>query len=365
MPANYHADVIGSLLRPRYLWEARAALEAGQMDAQEFKRIEDRAVDQAIALQEGCGLDVISDGELRRFSFLDHLLAEIDGVTEQPGAAVRFHAQDPSEDWDWHPPVTITAKIRARRMMTIEEFSYARARARRPVKVTLPSPLILYGAWSPELSTAAYSDPWEMFADAAAVMREEARALARLGCTYIQIDSPDLGTLVDPENRQLRESLGMPTERTLTEGVDIINSVADVPGVTFGLHLCKGNYQSKWIAAGGYDETADKIFSRMDNIDVFLLEYEDERSGSFEPLAKMPSDKRVILGLVSSKRAEVEPSDVLAARIDEASRYVDRERLGLSTQCGFASVSIGANLITQDTQQRKLELVGEVARQVW
>ena len=223
----------------------------------------------------------------------------------------------------------------------------------------------MLGAWSPELSAAAYADPWEMFADAATLMRDEARELARLGCTYVQIDAPDLGTLVDPENRGLRESLGMPTERTLTEGVDIINSVADVPGVMFGLHLCKGNYQSKWIAAGGYDETADKIFSRMSNIDVFLLEYEDEQSGTFEPLAQMPDDKIVILGLVSSKRDEVEPVDMLTARIDQAARYVDRERLGLSTQCGFASVSIGANLIRADTQQRKLELVAEVARQAW
>jgi 5-methyltetrahydropteroyltriglutamate--homocysteine methyltransferase len=366
MPAGCHADVIGSLMRPRYLWEARAALDGGQMPPREFKRIEDRAVDQAIAMQEGCGLDVVSDGELRRFSFLDQLLGtEVEGGTLKEGAAVRFHARDPAEDWEWHPPVTITGKIRARRMITPEEYAYARGRARRPVKITLPSPLVLYGAWSPELSTAAYADPWEMFTDAAALMRDEARELARLGCTYIQIDSPDLGTLVDPENRQLRESLGMPTERTLTEGVDIINSVADVPGVTFGLHLCKGNYQSKWIAAGGYDETADKIFGRMSNIDVFLLEYEDERSGSFEPLAKMPDDKMVVLGLVSSKRTEVEPAGTLIARIDEAARYVDRERLGLSTQCGFASVSIGANLISEDTQQRKLELVGEVARQAW
>ena len=216
MPATHHADVIGSLLRPRYLFQARAALEAGQLHAQEFKQIEDRAVDQVIALQEGCGLDVISDGEQRRFSFLDQLLGEIEGGTGKEGAAVRFHGQDSSEDWDWHPPVTITGKIRARRMMTLKEFSYARARARRPVKVTLPSPLVLYGAWSPELSTAAYRDPWEMFADAATLMRNEARELARLGCTYIQIDSPDLGTLVDPENRQLRESLGHPATQART-----------------------------------------------------------------------------------------------------------------------------------------------------
>ncbi|MGE5286632.1 MAG: cobalamin-independent methionine synthase II family protein [Micromonosporaceae bacterium] len=364
MPGNRHAEVIGSLLRPGYLSEARAALDAGRIDPPEFKRIEDRAVDQAIALQEGCGLDVISDGELRRFSFLDQLLDEIEGVAESPGAAVRFHGSDPGEDWDWHPPVTVTGKIRARRMMTIEEFSYARARARRPVKVTLPSPLVLYGAWSPEHSRAAYADAYEMFADAATLMREEAQALARLGCTYVQIDSPDLGTLVDPENRALRESLGMPTERTLTEGVDIINSVADVPGVTFGLHLCKGNYQSKWIATGGYDEIADKVFGRMTNIDVFLLEYDDERSGTFAPLAKMPDDKTVVLGLVSSKRPELESTEVLTARVDEAARYVGRERLALSTQCGFASVSIGANLIGEDTQRRKLELVAEVAHEL-
>jgi methionine synthase II (cobalamin-independent) len=135
----------------------------------------------------------------------------------------------------------VAGKLRGRQMLTIEEFSYARARARVPVKVTLPSPLVLYSAWSPEVSTSAYKDAYEMFADAATIIRDEVHALASLGCTYVQIDSPDLGTLVDPENRTLRESLGMPTERTLTQGVDILNSVADVPGVTFGLHLCKGN----------------------------------------------------------------------------------------------------------------------------
>jgi 5-methyltetrahydropteroyltriglutamate--homocysteine methyltransferase len=343
MMRTYHADVIGSLLRPRHLFEARAALDAGRLEPQEFKQIEDRAVDEAIALQEGCGLDVVTDGELRRFS---------------------FHGQG-GEIWDWHAPITITGKFRGKRMLTLEEFAYARGRARKPVKVTLPSPLVLYSAWSPELSAAAYRDAYEMFADAAAVIRDEVHALARLGCTYIQIDSPDLGTLVDPENRTLREELGMPTERTLTEGVDIIDSIADVPGVTFGLHLCKGNYQSKWIATGGYDSTAEAIFGRMHNIDVFLMEYDDERSGTFEPLAKVPDDKVVVLGLVSSKTTEIEPVVDITARVNEAAKYVDLERLALSTQCGFASVSIGANLIGADTELAKLELVGEVARQIW
>ena len=223
----------------------------------------------------------------------------------------------------------------------------------------------MYSAWSPEHSRPAYSVPFELFADAAGIIRAEAAELARLGCTYIQIDSPDLGTLVDPENRALREGLGISTERTLTEGVDIINSVADVPGVRFGLHICKGNNKSTWIAAGGYEFTADKVFSRSDNYDVFLLEYDDERSGSFEPLANVPDDKVVVLGLVSSKVPELESVDSLVARIDEAARYVGRERLALSTQCGFSPVSIGGNLISEETQERKLELVAEVAHQVW
>jgi 5-methyltetrahydropteroyltriglutamate--homocysteine methyltransferase len=365
MTRTHHSDVIGSMLRPRYLWEARAALEAGQMAPPDFKRIEDRAVDAAIALQEGCGLDVVSDGELRRFSFLDQLLGpDIDGVIEQPGATITFRGPE-GQAWDWQPPITVTGKLHSRRMLTVEEFSYSRGKARVPVKVTLPSPLVTYSAWSPELSAPAYQDAYEMFADCATIIRDEIRELARLGCRYVQIDSPDLGTLVDPENRALRESLGMPTERTLTEGIDIINSVAEVPGVTFGLHLCKGNNQSLWIATGGYDFTAEAIFGRMRNFDVFLMEYDDERSGGFEPLAKVPDDKRVVLGLISSKTTTIEPVPEVVARVDEAAKYIDKERLAVSTQCGFASVSVGANHITEATQQRKLELVGEVARAIW
>jgi 5-methyltetrahydropteroyltriglutamate--homocysteine methyltransferase len=363
MPQTYHSDVIGSLLRPKYLTQARSANEAGQLSAPEFKRIEDRAVDQAIAMQEGVGLNVITDGEFRRFSFLDQIIGELEGVTEREGAPVHF--RNANTGFDWHAPYTVTGKIRQRRKLTIEEFAYARARATKPVKVTLPSPLVLYSMWSPELSTAAYKDAYEMFADAAAIVRAEAEALAQLGCTYIQIDSPDYGTLVDPENRELRESLGMPTERTLTEGADILNTVGDIPGVTFGLHLCKGNYLSQWIAAGGYDLTAEALFGRLTNFDVFLLEYEDERSGSFEPLAKVPDDKAVVLGLVSSKTTTLESPKELTARVHEAARYIGLERLGLSTQCGFSSVLIGANLINEDVEERKLELVAEVAHQIW
>lgn len=363
MPQIHHSDVIGSLLRPKYLQQARDAYAAGQLPAPHFKRIEDRAVDQAIAMQEGVGLDVITDGELRRFSFLDQLVGELDGV--QPIDAAPIHFKNATEDWIWHNPFTVTGKISQKRKLTIEEFAYNRARATKRVKVTLPSPLILYTSWSPERSTAVYRDAYELFADGAAIIKAEIEALAALGATYIQIDSPDIGTLVDPENRELRETLGMPTERTLTEGLDIFNSVADVPGVTFGMHVCKGNNMSQWIGSGGYDFTAEAVFGRLTNFDVFLLEYDDERSGSFEPLAKAPDDKQIILGLVSSKTTTLEPLAELTARVHEAAKYTGLERLGVSTQCGFSSTLPGANLTNEDVQERKLELVVELAHHIW
>jgi len=363
MPQMHHSDVIGSLLRPKYLQQARDAYAAGQLPAPDFKRIEDRAVDQAIAMQEGIGLDVITDGELRRFSFLDQVVGEIDGVELMDAAPIHF--KNATEDWIWHNPFTVTGKISQKRKITLEEFAYNRARATSRVKVTFPSPLLFYTAWSPERSTAAYRDAYELFADGAAIIKAEIEALAALGCTYIQIDSPDIGTLVDPENRELRETLGMPTERTLTEGLDIFNSVADVPGVTFGVHVCKGNNMSQWIGSGGYDFTAEAVFSRLTNFDIFLLEYDDERSGSFEPLAKAPDDKQVILGLVSSKTTTLEPLAELTARVHEAAKYTGLDRLGVSTQCGFSSTLPGANLTNEDIQERKLELVAELAHHIW
>jgi 5-methyltetrahydropteroyltriglutamate--homocysteine methyltransferase len=363
MPQVHHSDVIGSLLRPRYLTRARDVYAAGELSPVEFKRIEDRAVDQAIAMQEGVGLDVVTDGEYRRFSFLDQVVSEVDGVEPIEGAPVHF--KNATEDWIWHNPFTVTGKISQKRKITLEEFAYNRARAAKRVKVTFPSPMLFYSAWSPELSTAAYRDAYELFADAAAIIRAECAELASLGCTYIQIDSPDIGSIVDPENREMRESLGMPTERTLTEGLDIFNSVGDIPGVTFGVHVCKGNNMSQWISAGGYDITAEAMFRRLTNFDVFLLEYDDDRSGSFEPLAQAPDDKQVILGLVSSKTTTLEsPGDVIA-RIHEAAKYTGLERLGVSTQCGFSSTLPGANLTTEDVQQQKLALVAEVAGTVW
>jgi len=334
MATTFHADVVGSLLRPDYLLRARAQHEAGELPAPAYKEIEDRAVDQTIALQEGTGLPVVTDGELRRHSFIDQLLADVDGLTPDPSGEhipVPFRDEQGLEQLVFRVPLSATGRLQRRRMMTVEEYAYARARARRPVKVTLPSPLMLFLVWSPERSREAYGDPFELFADGLRLMREEAEELARLGCEYIQVDAPDFGQLVDDAQRSVWEQAGISVERVFSEGVDMLNELASVPDVTFGLHLCKGNYDSKWISEGGYDAIAKQLFRRATSYDVFLLEYENERSGSFEPLREVPDDKTVVLGLVSSKFDELESPEQLLARIDEASRHFPREQLGLST----------------------------------
>jgi 5-methyltetrahydropteroyltriglutamate--homocysteine methyltransferase len=358
------ADVLGSLLRPAYLAEARQKHDAGDMSAAEFKKIEDRAVDEAIALQEAAGLDVITDGEMRRFTFFDQFTAALEGVTHEEGEAVPFHSEPGKVDVDFHSPVCVTGRVKRRRMLTLEEFAYSRARASRPVKVTLPSPLMFFTMWSPTHSTAAYGDPFELFADGVDLVREEARALADIGCEYIQIDAPDFGQLVEDSERERWQRLGIPVERVMSEGVEMLNAVADVPGVRFALHLCKGNYQSLWISAGGYERISSHVFKGTPNFDVYMLEYDDERSGGFEPLEDLPDDKRVVLGLVSTKHDDLESIDELTARVEEAAKHFPREHLGLSTQCGFASVAMG-NEISVEGQERKLRRVAEAASAIW
>ncbi|MGH3203764.1 MAG: cobalamin-independent methionine synthase II family protein [Streptosporangiaceae bacterium] len=364
----YRADTIGSLLRPTYLKLAREQFEAGQLTPTAYKQIEDRAVDRAIAMQEGVGLDVVTDGELRRHTFIDQLTEQVDGLTPDSGDSghipVPFHDEAGAVKSVFTIPLSVTDKLRRRRMMTVEEYSYARARARRPVKVTLPSPLMLFLVWSPQRSRDAYGDPFELFADGLRLMRSEAEELARLGCRYIQVDAPDFGQLVDQEQRAAWERAGISVDRVFSEGADMLNELAAVPGVTFGLHLCRGNYDSDWISSGAYEAISKQLFQRAANYDVFLLEYDDERSGSFAALSDIPDDKVVVLGLVSTKFDRMEPPDQLTARIGEASHYFPREQLALSTQCGFASAGPG-NAISEGAQENKLRLVGEVADRVW
>jgi methionine synthase II (cobalamin-independent) len=246
-----------------------------------------------------------------------------------------------------------------------EEFAYARGRAKNPLKVTLPSPLMLNMFWSPEHSSAAYADPFQLFADTAEIINEEVRDLAAIGCEYIQIDAPELAVLVDPTAQAaLYEKNGISSKRLLTEGVDLINSVAETAGVRFALHTCRGNNDGRWLAKGGYDVILKEIVKRATGFDIFLLEYDNPRSGSFAPLADIPSQKTVVLGLVSTKRAELESEEGLMARIDEAARYFPPEQMALSTQCGFNSGFRG-NPVGEVAQEKKLRLVADVAHRVW
>ncbi|MEW6298145.1 MAG: cobalamin-independent methionine synthase II family protein [Thermodesulfobacteriota bacterium] len=369
MSLPYHAEVIGSLLRPEYLKEARKRWEAGTLSTAAFKRVEDRAVDEMLALQERCGVDVVTDGEMRRTHFIAPLTDVITGVRSIPAfTRVWRKPHDPGvrgEETEIQVQYAVVEKIRRIRSLTAEEFAYARGRATKPLKVTLPSPLMMTLRWSPEFSRGAYPDPFQLFADAAAIVRQEAQELAMLGCEYIQIDAPELGMLCDPDRRrQDFADRGMDPDRLLTEGIDLLNAVADVAGVQFALHVCRGNNKGYYVGEGGYEPIAKQVFQRARNFSRFLLEYDDWRSGSFEPLREIPADKDVVLGLISSKTTEPEPPDLVVKRIEEASRYFPREQLGLSTQCGFGTVWDG-NPVPESTQEAKLRLVAEIAHRVW
>ena len=360
----HRAEVIGSMLRPAYLMEARAAFEQGALGTSDFKRLEDRAVDQVIAMQEGSGVDVVTDGEMRRFLFMGPITETVEGI-EPIEDGVPMPWNSPEGETEWTSPMAVTSKLRKVRSMVTEEYSYARARARLPLKVTVPSPLVLYGFWSPSHSTGAYEDAFAMFADAAEVGRSEIQELVSLGCEYIQVDAPELATLVDPRVRDWAERLGFGAERMLSEGIDLINSMVEgISGVRLGIHLCRGNNAGMWMASGGYDYIAKALFERATAFDAFFLEYDDPRSGSFEPLSGAPDDKQVVLGLVSSKSPELEARDELTARIDEAAGFFPREQLGLSTQCGFGSVAFG-NPISEADEESKLRLVAETAHAAW
>ena len=348
----FRAEVVGSMLRPAYLKEARAALESGQLTLPHFKRIEDRAVDQVIAAQEGSGVEVVTDGEMRRFLFMGPITETVSGI-EMVEEGTTMPWASPDGELEWTSPAAVTSTLQKKRSLVSEEYSYARARARLPLKVTVPSPLVLYGFWNTTHSTAAYKDPFEMFADAAAVGRSEIEELVALGCEYIQVDAPELATLVDPRVRDWVDAQGMPADRMLTEGIDLINGmVADISGARLAIHLCRGNNAGMWMATGGYDYIASALFDRTTAFDAFLLEYDDPRSGSFERLAKAPQDKQIVLGLVTTKSPREQTAAEIVQRIDEASRSFPRDQLGVSTQCGFSSIAAG-NPITEDDEERK------------
>ncbi len=363
-----HVEHVGSLLRPSYLLQARQAKAAGDLDSAGFKAAEDRAVREAVALQEQAGLPVVTDGELRRESFQSQLAEAVDGFR---GAGL--------DAWlwgDWHseemgdlsverpPDLAVAEPLRPRRNLAAEEYTFLRSCTDRVGKVTLPSPTLFAGLWSPEQSAVAYPSLDSFMADVVDILRDEARELVRLGCTYIQLDAPHYPLLIDPRWREFYEQRGWELQRWLSYGIELDNAVIEAGRpATLGFHLCRGNQHSRWLVAGGYDAIARPVFGGV-HADRLLLEYDDERSGSFDPLRLVPAEKTVVLGLVTTKTPRLEAEGELQARVREASRLIDLERLAVSTQCGFAT-SVGGNAVTVDDERRKLELLARTAQRTF
>jgi 5-methyltetrahydropteroyltriglutamate--homocysteine methyltransferase len=358
---SIRAEVVGSLLRPDSLKEARHRAESGQMSAADFKHEEDREVAAAIRLQEEAGIDVITDGELRRYAFYGHLVESFDGFDREGGWAIPFR-DEKGDELVFKRPVVVD-KLRWRRSMCGEEWVFLRAVAAKPGKVTMISAQQAAAYYDPKQSAGAYPTRDAFLADIVDVSRREVEELVRLGCTYIQIDGPQYGALLDAKMREGYRQRGSDPEKVIDLCIELDNAIIEGhPGVTFGLHICRGNNQSKFYAEGDYEPIA-RIFEKT-RFQRFLLEYDDRRSGGFEPLQHLPEDRVAVLGLVTNKKPQLESEEELKRRIEEASRYVPMERLALSPQCGFASTMEG-NKVTPDDQRAKLELVGKVARELW
>jgi 5-methyltetrahydropteroyltriglutamate--homocysteine methyltransferase len=364
MATPYRADQVGSFLRPAELLEARARGAA----AEEVRAVEDRHVLRVLARQRELGFEVFTDGELRRRNFMSDFTDAVEGF-DMGGAVPRAWqaGQQPPA------PVSsiagiVTARLRQVRPLTGDELPFLKAHSPGPIKMTLPSatqfPAISF-RWG--MSEAAYPSPQALLWDIVEIMKAELARVAAEGVAYVQIDAPRYSYFVDPKWRDwIRAEMKADPAALLEESIRADNAclaAARRPGVTLAMHLCRGNNRSHWYAEGGYDDIAETLFGAM-AVDRFLLEYDDERSGTFEPLRLVPRDKAVVLGLVSSKRPALESGDELRRRIDEASRYVPLERLALSPQCGFASTMEG-NLLTEDEQWAKLGLVADTARRVW
>ena len=357
----YRSDVVGSLLRPSYLKEARDKYGSHKMSDVDFKQVEDRAVNDAIALQDRAGIEVLTDGEMRRYAFYGHLIDAVEGFDKFGGWAIPFR-NEKGEELVLPRPVVVS-RLRKKRPLCAEEFTYLRARTHSAAKTTMISAQQAAAYYDSKKSAGAYPNVEAYLADLVDILRDEVQELVRLGCTYIQIDSPQYTALLDPQLREGYRQRGNDPDRLLDLSIEMDNAViGDHPGIIFGLHLCRGNNQSRFYAAGDYGPIT-KVF-RNTRFQRFLLEYDDERSGGFEPLRQVPEDRTVVLGLVSSKIAKLESKDELKQRIDSASAFIPLERLALSPQCGFASTMEG-NLLTDADQEAKLRLVAETAREVW
>jgi 5-methyltetrahydropteroyltriglutamate--homocysteine methyltransferase len=367
MPVTARVEHVGSLLRPDYLRQARAAGAAGELTPAAFKAIEDRAVRETVARQEEIGLPVVTDGELRRESFQAELTAACDGFSGVGLDAWLWGAWHSAEVGDLTTPrpagLAVVDRLRKRRNLAAEEFTFLRGCTSATGKVTLPSPTLLSNLWSPELSAGAYPTLDAFMADVTEVLRDEVRELVRLGCGYIQLDAPHYPLLLDPVWREFYEDRGWPMERWLSYGVELDNAVIEAGRpATFGFHLCRGNQLGRWLVSGGYEPIAGPVFGQV-QADRLLLEYDDERSGGFDPLRLVPDNKVIVLGLVTTKTSRVEPAEELTARLRQAQFMVGKDRLAVSPQCGFATSAEG-NPVTAEAQWGKLTQLVKIAKDI-
>jgi methionine synthase II (cobalamin-independent) len=371
-------DVVGSLLRPAIVKEARVRYDDGTLSAEEFRAIEDAAVVEAVRLQEGAGLDVVTDGEIRRLNFQDSFGASVEGYDAARSTLKvyerRVEGSAPLQRWEipkiQEAGTAVSHRRPAKARLTLahnvplEEYRFVSGVAKKPAKVSLIGPDRISQRFDYQASTAVYRGMDEFLADVVAIERAIIKSLADEGCRYVQIDAPGFTAYVDPPSMaQMRARGEDPMEnfaRSLKAEAAVIENF---PGMTFGIHLCRGNQRSMWHREGSYDAIAERLFAELPH-DRFLLEYDSPRAGTFDALRFVPKGKVVVLGLISSKVAELEKMDDLKRRIDEAARFIALDQLAISPQCGFASDVVG-NLLSEDDQKRKLERVAETARAVW
>ena len=363
----FRADHVGSLLRPPALKEAREAHQAGRIPAEKLQEAEDAAVREVVKLQEDVGLEGITDGEVRRGSWHMDFLYQIGGVTKyQDNLKVKFNNAQGGIEFT-PSALKVTGKLKLTKTIFGDAFSYLKSvTSQGTPKLTIPAPsMIHYRGGSAAIDPAVYPDVSQFWGDLKSVYADEVEALGKLGCRYLQLDDTSLAYLNDPTQREYMAKQGGDASNQHLVYIDVLNgALAKKPAdMAVCTHLCRGNYRSSWVASGGYDYVAEALFNEL-KVDGFFLEFDDERSGGFEPLRFVPKGKYVVLGLVTSKRPQLESKDELKRRIDAAAKFVPLDQLCLSPQCGFSSTHEG-NALTREDQIAKLRLVVETAREVW
>jgi 5-methyltetrahydropteroyltriglutamate--homocysteine methyltransferase len=365
----FRADHVGSLLRPPELMQARAEFKAGRIDSDALRAAEDAAILQVIELQRQAGLQTVTDGEFRRTSWHMDFIYQLGGVEQVEGESIHVHFRDAQGEYDYAPPaMAVTSRVTLPRTIFADAFTFLRdhAHEEQTPKLTIPSPsMVHYRGGNSAIDPSAYPDPAAFWEDLSAAYRAQLQGVYELGCRYLQLDDTSLAYINDPAQRAHIEQIGGDPEHLHEQYIANLNRVlADKPDdLVVTTHLCRGNNQSMWVAEGGYDFVAEALFGDL-QVDGYFLEFDDERSGTFEPLRHVPPGKRVVLGLVTTKRPELEDPDMLKRRIEEASSYVDIDQLCLSGQCGFSSTEEG-NRLTIDEERAKLELIVQVAADVW